>query len=285
MDKEAKLYIVATPIGNLEDISARAIAVLREVDLVAAEDTRHSAKLMQHFAITTPLTSHHDFSSDTEIQRLLDELAAGKSIALISDAGTPLISDPGYPLVAKARALGIQVLPVPGPSAVIAALSVAGIACDSFRFEGFLPAKSSQRCKRLQQLAVESSTLVFYESPHRIAASLADMASVLTDSSSRRIFIARELTKKFESHFLGSVDESIAWVQADDNNSRGEFVLVLEGAQQAGDDEKVAELRRARAVARLLLQDLSTKRAVALAAEITGVRKNALYTLMLEDED
>ena len=284
METQGTLYIVATPIGNLEDISARAIAVLKQVDLIAAEDTRHSKRLLQHFAIATPLTSYHDFSSDSEVKKLLDELDAGRSLALISDAGTPLISDPGYRLVEMARSRGISVIPVPGASAVIAALSVAGIPSDRFYFEGFLPAKSTQRCKRLAALADETSTLVFYESPHRIVACLNDMAEVIAEPNKRKVFVARELTKKFESHFLGSLLEAASWVASDENNSRGEFVLVLEGrATKLGSDIDALMLK-AIDVAELLSAEVSMKRAVALAAQLVGVRKNALYAAMLEKE-
>ena len=284
METQGTLYIVATPIGNLEDISARAIAVLKQVDLIAAEDTRHSKRLLQHFAIATPLTSYHDFSSDSEVKKLLDELDAGRSLALISDAGTPLISDPGYRLVEMARSRGISVIPVPGASAVIAALSVAGIPSDRFYFEGFLPAKSTQRCKRLAALADETSTLVFYESPHRIVACLNDMAAVIAEPNKRKVFVARELTKKFESHFLGSLLEAASWVASDENNSRGEFVLVLEGrATKLGSDIDALMLK-AIDVAELLSAEVSMKRAVALAAQLVGVRKNALYAAILEKE-
>lgn len=284
METQGTLYIVATPIGNLEDISARAIAVLKQVDLIAAEDTRHSKRLLQHFAIATPLTSYHDFSSDSEVKKLLDELGVGRSLALISDAGTPLISDPGYRLVEMARSRGISVIPVPGASAVIAALSVAGIPSDRFSFEGFLPAKSTQRCKRLAALADETSTLVFYESPHRIVACLNDMAAVIAEPNKRKVFVARELTKKFESHFLGSLLEAASWVASDENNSRGEFVLVLEGrATKLGSDIDALMLK-AIDVAELLSAEVSMKRAVALAAQLVGVRKNALYAAMLEKE-
>ena len=284
METTGTLYVVATPIGNLEDISARAIAALKQVDLIAAEDTRHSKRLLQHFAVSTPLTSYHDFSSDADVQKLLDDLSAGRSIALISDAGTPLISDPGFRLVEKARACGIAVIPVPGASAVIAALSVAGIPSDRFFFEGFLPAKSTQRCKRLAVLANESSTVVFYESPHRIAACLTDMAAVIAEPNKRKVFVARELTKKFETHFLGSLLEAVAWVASDDNNSRGEFVLVLEGRLEQPDSELDTAMEKAKEVAELLSAELSMKRAVALAAQIVGVRKNALYAVMLEKQ-
>lgn len=284
METQGTLYIVATPIGNLEDISARAIAVLKQVDLIAAEDTRHSKRLLQHFAITTPLTSYHDFSSDAEVKKLLDELDAGRSLALISDAGTPLISDPGYRLVEMARSRGISVIPVPGASAVIAALSVAGIPSDRFYFEGFLPAKSTQRCKRLAALADETSTLVFYESPHRIVACLNDMAAVIAEPDKRKVFVARELTKKFESHFLGSISEAANWVASDENNSRGEFVLVLEGRAAQLDSDIDALMLKAIDIAELLSAEVSMKRAVALAAQLVGVRKNALYAAMLEKE-
>ena len=284
METQGTLYIVATPIGNLEDISARAIAVLKQVDLIAAEDTRHSKRLLQHFAIATPLTSYHDFSSDSEVKKLLDELVIGRSLALISDAGTPLISDPGYRLVEMARSRGIAVIPVPGASAVIAALSVAGIPSDRFYFEVFLPAKSTQRCKRLAALAEETSTLVFYESPHRIIACLNDMAAVIAEPDKRKVFVARELTKKFESHFLGSVLEAASWIASDENNSRGEFVLVLEGrvAKLGADIDEL--MRKAIDTAELLSAEVSMKRAVAVAARLVGVRKNALYAAMLEKE-
>jgi len=203
---------------------------------------------------------------------------------LISDAGTPLISDPGYRLVEMARSSGISVIPVPGASAVIAALSVAGIPSDRFYFEGFLPAKSTQRCKRLAALADETSTLVFYESPHRIVACLNDMAAVIAEPNKRKVFVARELTKKFESHFLGSLLEAASWVASDENNSRGEFVLVLEGrATKLGSDIDALMLK-AIDVAELLSAEVSMKRAVALAAQLVGVRKNALYAAMLEKE-
>jgi 16S rRNA (cytidine1402-2'-O)-methyltransferase len=218
------------------------------------------------------------------VKKLLDELVIGRSLALISDAGTPLISDPGYRLVEMARSRGIAVIPVPGASAVIAALSVAGIPSDRFYFEGFLPAKSTQRCKRLAALADETSTLVFYESPHRIVACLNDMAAVIAEPDKRKVFVARELTKKFESHFLGSVLEAARWIASDENNSRGEFVLVLEGraARQGSDIDEL--MRKAIDTAELLSAEVSMKRAVAVAAQLVGVRKNALYAAMLEKE-
>jgi 16S rRNA (cytidine1402-2'-O)-methyltransferase len=283
MQTSAVLYVVATPIGNLEDITARALSVLSAVDFVAAEDTRHSKRLLAHFGIATQLLSHHEFSSDAEVRKLLGLLAEGKSLALISDAGTPLISDPGYRLVAAARDEGVEVIPVPGASALTAALSVAGIPSDSFRFEGFLPAKSAQRIKRLESLVSETPTLIFYESPHRIASCLTDLAKIVPSVQNRKLFVGRELTKKFETHFWGSPEQSLAWLESDENNQRGEFVLVLEGAREEQQNEQEQKLAKAQEIARLLAAELSMKRAVALAAEIGGVRKNALYALMLRD--
>jgi 16S rRNA (cytidine1402-2'-O)-methyltransferase len=283
MQTSAVLYVVATPIGNLEDITARALSVLSAVDFVAAEDTRHSKRLLAHFGIATPLLSHHEFSSDAEVRKLLGLLAEGKSLALISDAGTPLISDPGYRLVAAARDEGVEVIPVPGASALTAALSVAGIPSDSFRFEGFLPAKSAQRIKRLESLVSETPTLIFYESPHRIASCLTDLAKIVPSVQNRKLFVGRELTKKFETHFWGSPEQSLVWLESDENNQRGEFVLVLEGAREEQQNEQEQKLAKAQEIARLLAAELSMKRAVALAAEIGGVRKNALYALMLRD--
>jgi 16S rRNA (cytidine1402-2'-O)-methyltransferase len=285
MQTSAVLYVVATPIGNLEDITARALSVLSAVDFVAAEDTRHSKRLLAHFGIATQLLSHHEFSSDAEVRKLLGLLAEGKSLALISDAGTPLISDPGYRLVAAARDEGVEVIPVPGASALTAALSVAGIPSDSFRFEGFLPAKSAQRIKRLESLVSETPTLIFYESPHRIASCLTDLAGVVPSVQNRKLFVGRELTKKFETHFWGSPEQSLVWLESDENNQRGEFVLVLEGAREEQQNEQEQKLAKAQEIARLLAAELSMKRAVALAAEIGGVRKNALYALMLRDEE
>ena len=285
MQTSAVLYVVATPIGNLEDITARALSVLSAVDFVAAEDTRHSKRLLAHFGIATQLLSHHEFSSDAEVRKLLGLLAEGKSLALISDAGTPLISDPGYRLVAAARDEGVEVIPVPGASALTAALSVAGIPSDSFRFEGFLPAKSAQRIKRLESLVSETQTLIFYESPHRIASCLTDLAGVVPSVQNRKLFVGRELTKKFETHFWGSPEQSLVWLESDENNQRGEFVLVLEGAREEQQNEQEQKLAKAQEIARLLAAELSMKRAVALAAEIGDVRKNALYALMLRDEE
>jgi len=274
------LYVVATPIGNLEDITPRAVSLLSAVDLIAAEDTRHSKPLLDKFSISTPLRSYHDFSSDAATESIVSDLQSGKSVALISDAGTPLISDPGFRLVRCVREAGIEVIPVPGVSALIAALSVAGLPTDRFCFEGFLPAKTGARCNALQMLVDEQRTLVFYESPHRIRDTLDDMAGVF--GSERRIFIAREMTKKFETHFYGSLKESLTWYDADSNNGKGEFVVVVHGCS----DEQLQEqrLRNALPLVDELRQQMSMKAAVALASKITGVRKNALYQTVLENE-
>ena len=281
MSTQAKLFIVATPIGNLDDFSFRAIEVLKAVDLVAAEDTRHSKRLLQHYQIDTSLISYHDHSDLSETLKLIELLEAGKSIALISDAGTPLISDPGYRLVTEARSKGIPVLPIPGASALTAALSVSGLPTDRFSFEGFLPAKQVARVKRLQLLEVDSRTLVFYESPHRILVSLSDMNSVFGDS--RKAFIGRELTKKFESHFLGSLQECVHWVRSDGNNQKGEVVVVVAGNDDAKDED--LKLKQAMTIVQSLGKELSMKKAVALASEITGTRKNLLYSKALEELD
>lgn len=272
------LYVVATPIGNLDDISARALRVLREVALIAAEDTRHSLRLLQHFGIETPLQACHDHNEREQGGRLIARLQAGESVALISDAGTPLISDPGYHLVRQARAAGIRVVPVPGPSAVIAALSAAGLPSDRFIFEGFLPAKSVARRARLEGLREEPRTLIFYEAPHRLLESLEALRDTL--GAEREVVLARELTKTFETIKGMPVGELCEWVRADANQQRGECVLLVAGWQAPEGDESVsAEALR---VLDLLLVELPVKRAAALAAEITGVRKNLLYQVALQ---
>lgn len=271
------LYIVATPLGNLGDMTPRAIAVLREVDLVAAEDTRHSTPLLRHFAITTPITSLHEHNEAQRVAALLDRLEAGQSLALISDAGTPLLSDPGYLLVREARARGLRVSPVPGPSALVAALSVAGLPVDRFVFEGFLPARSGARRARLEALADESRTLAFYESPHRIRETLADMAAVL--GGEREAVLARELTKIHETVRGGALAELVELLERDPDQRRGEFVILVQGAPaQAGGDERDGELERQLAV---LLGELPLKQAVQLAVKLTGRRRNEVYRLAM----
>lgn len=274
------LYVVATPIGNLEDISARALRILDEVALIAAEDTRHSARLLQHFGITTPLAACHEHNERDEGGRFIQRLLAGDSVALISDAGTPLISDPGYHLVRQARAACVRVVPVPGACALVAALCAAGLPSDRFIFEGFLPAKRTGRRTRLEQLRQEPRTLIFYEAPHRILDCLQDMASVF--GGERVAVLGRELTKTFETLKGAPLAALEQWVAADANQQRGECVVVVAGCRAPEGEESVDG--NARRVLKLLLAELPVKRAAAVAAEITGVRKNLLYQLALQEK-
>ncbi|MCS4284929.1 16S rRNA (cytidine1402-2'-O)-methyltransferase [Pseudomonas sp. BIGb0278] len=274
------LYVVATPIGNLDDMSARALKVLADVALIAAEDTRHSMRLMQHFGINTPLAACHEHNERDEGGRFLTRLLAGDDIALVSDAGTPLISDPGYHLVRQARAAGVKVVPVPGACALIAALSAAGLPSDRFIFEGFLPAKTAGRRARLEQVKEEPRTLIFYEAPHRILECLDDMQAVF--GADRPALLGRELTKAFETLKGLPLGELHAFVAADSNQQRGECV-VLVGGWSAPEDEQAISTEAQR-VLDLLLAELPLKRAAALAAEITGVRKNLLYQAALEKQ-
>ena len=271
------LFVVATPIGNLGDMVPRALEILQSADLVCAEDTRHSGRLLQHFGIRTPLVAHHEHSSATEQERILQTLREGGTVALISDAGTPLISDPGFDLIRTARREGITVIPVPGACAAIAALSVAGMATDRFIFEGFLPAKSAARRSRLEALTTERASLVFYESPHRILDSLQDTAAVL--GGAREAFFAREMTKAYETYLFDTLDGLCDRVASDSDQRRGEIVVVVSGAGGAADEAVEREGER---VLHLLLGDLPVKRAAALAARITGDSKNRLYQLALQ---
>ena len=274
----ATLYVVATPIGNLGDMGPRAIATLAEVALIAAEDTRHSAPLLRHFGIRTPLLALHEHNERQRTEALVERLLGGESIALISDAGTPLVSDPGFPLVRAARAAGVPVVPLPGPCAAVAALSVAGIPSDRFVFEGFLPPKGAARRSRLQQLAGERRTLLFYESSHRIEEALADMEEQLGEG--REVVMARELTKLHETIHGDTLAGLRRFVAADPNQRKGEFVLVVAGAPAAaeGAGEVGVEARR---VLELLLEELPVKQAAALAARISGARRKPLYQLAL----
>ena len=244
---EAGLYVVATPIGNLQDISLRALRVLGEVDCIAAEDTRHSARLLQHYDLRTPLVALHEHNEERATPALLARIAAGESVALVSDAGTPLISDPGYRLVVAAREQGLPVFVVPGPSAVTAALSVAGLPSDRFVFEGFLPAKAAARRNRLQQLAGETRTLVLFESSHRIEAAVADLAAVF--GAQRRAVLCRELTKQFETVHGDELGRLGEWLAADPNQRKGEFVVLVAGAQPVEDEIQQAGLQLARGAA------------------------------------
>ncbi|MBA1191871.1 16S rRNA (cytidine(1402)-2'-O)-methyltransferase [Pseudomonas entomophila] len=274
------LYVVATPIGNLDDISARALKILGAVKLIAAEDTRHSVRLLQHFGIQTPLAPCHEHNERDEGSRFIARLLAGDDVALVSDAGTPLISDPGYHLVRQARAAGIAVVPVPGACALIAALSAAGLPSDRFMFEGFLPAKAVGRRARLEQVKEEPRTLIFYEAPHRILECLQDMQAVFGDE--RPAVLARELTKTFETLKGLPLAELSAFVENDSNQQRGECVVLVAGWSAPEDDQAVST--QALRVLDLLLAEMPLKRAAALAAEITGVRKNLLYQAALEKQ-
>jgi 16S rRNA (cytidine1402-2'-O)-methyltransferase len=273
----AILYVVSTPIGNLQDLTPRAIETLNRVDLIAAEDTRHSGRLMQHFAISTPMVALHDHNERQRAQSLVQKLAEGQSIALISDAGTPLISDPGYHLVSAVRDAGYQVVPVVGPCALIAGLSVSGLATDRFSFYGFLPAKSSGRRQQLQQLERVTHTQVFYESPHRIVATVDDIVAVM--GANRRLVLARELTKTFETVYGAKASEVQAWLAADHNQQKGEFVVLLEGAEPQQLQEIGPEEER---MLTLLLAELPIKKAAAITASMTGHKKKALYDRALE---
>ena len=274
--KPGTLYVVATPIGNLDDITTRALDTLREVDLIAAEDTRHSKRLLNHFRIDTPLLSLHEHNERARIPRLIDELRSGKAIALITDAGTPLISDPGFVLVRSLHEQGLSVTPVPGPSSILAALSVAGLPTDRFAFEGFLPAKPGARLSHLATLKQETRTLIFLESSHRIQDSLAAMAEVF--GGERRAVVARELTKVFEEIHGDTLSGLCQWLAADDNRGKGEFVVMIHGAPTVSGQAIDPETERLLAV---LLEELPVKRAAAVATKVTGIKKNTLYQMAL----
>lgn len=273
------LYVVATPIGNLGDMVPRAIETLQTVDLIAAEDTRHSARLLAHFDIKTQCVAYHDHSDNDRTQSLVNRLLAGDSIALISDAGTPLVSDPGYRLVRGARQAGIRVVPIPGACAMVAALSAAGLASDRFAFEGFLPAKQVGRLSALQAVADDTRTLIFYEAPHRIVETLEDMCQVFGDA--REIVMAREITKTFETIYGDAAKNLCEWVKADSNQQRGEIVLIVQGAPKREEQGITAEQER---IMRVLLDELPVKQAAAIGAKITGLKKNYLYQWALEQE-
>jgi 16S rRNA (cytidine1402-2'-O)-methyltransferase len=265
------LFVVATPIGNLGDLSPRAQDTLRAVAAICAEDTRHTRQLLSHFGIERPLLALHEHNEGEVAEKLVVRLQAGDSLALVSDAGTPLISDPGYRLVRAARAAGIRVSPIPGACAAIAALSVAGLASDRFVFEGFLPAKGAARRARLQELAAETRTLVFYESAHRIDDALEDLRTVF--GGTRRAVLARELSKLFETVRDGSLDELAAFVAGDANQRKGEFVLLIAGDDDA-DARRIAEGRRLYAK---LGEHLPPSTAARIAAELSGASRKALY--------
>ncbi len=273
----AVLYIVATPIGNLEDISLRALKVLAAVDLIAAEDTRHTRILLRHHAIDTQLIAFHEHNEDKAAPRLVDKLTDGTTIALVSDAGTPLLSDPGYRLVSLAAKAGIAISTVPGPSAITAALSVSGLATDRFIFEGFLPSRQSARIKLLESIRDEQRTIVLFESSHRVMASLQDMETVL--GSEREAAICREMTKQFETVLRGSLRDLRQQLELDPNQRKGEFVIVLSG----GGNDYPAAFLKALEMGRSLKPYLSVSQAARVAARVCGVSRRELYDHMSKD--
>ncbi len=306
----ACLYIVATPIGNLTDMTPHAIDVLKQVAIIACEDTRTSGKLLSHFGIDTKasktdeakssethhatssveddetttkqkghnkLWAYHEHNSAIQTPKIIEMIEQGHSVALISDAGTPLVSDPGYQLVQAAHEAGVTVSPIVGASAAIGALSVAGLPSDRFSFIGFLPAKTHGRQKQLNDLIARTETLIFYEAPHRIVASLEDMATIF--GADRAVTFCRELTKTFETVHKSTLGELVEFVKADDNQQRGEIVVVVAGVGVAKDTDDISTHDK---LLQRLLKDLSVKKAAALASDITGVKKNALYQRLLE---
>ena len=272
------LYLVATPIGNLDDITRRAVSVLQGVDIIAAEDTRHSQRLLSALSISTRLVAYHEHNEDAMAETIIRHLRDGKSVALISDAGTPLVSDPGYRLVSRIHDEQLDLVPVPGPCAAIAALSVSGLPTDRFSFEGFPPSKTAARLRFLQQRALYTQTMVFYESCHRIEGMLDDMLQVF--GGERRVCYCRELTKTFETVRRAALADIAAWVHADEDQRKGEIVVVVEGdTRQHGDDERVDEYLV------VMMKSLPVKQAVALVAELTGENKNYIYKRALELKD
>ncbi len=272
------LYIVPTPIGNLGDITQRAIEVLSRVDVIAAEDTRHTGRLLSHFNIPTKTYALHDHNEQQKAQVLVDRLLQGQSIALVSDAGTPLISDPGYHLVNKCRQAGVKVVPLPGACAFVTALSASGLPSDRFSFEGFLPAKSKGRQDKFREIERAERTCIFYESPHRIMDSLQDMLTVL--GPERIVVLARELTKTFETIQGMPLGDLIPWIEEDDNRKRGEMVLLIHGYREDVKDEIPAEALR---LLTLLVAELPLKKAAAIVAETHGLKKNILYKWGLDN--
>ena len=272
---DSGLYVVATPIGNFGDMSQRAVEVLRSADLIAAEDTRHSQRLLQHYSIDTPCMAYHDHSDERALVRISRCLADGGSVALVSDAGTPLISDPGYRLVRQVQELGHLVRPVPGACAAVAALSASGLPTDRFLFEGFLPARAGSRANRLAELAGETVTLIFYEAPHRVRECLEDLVTAF--GGEREAVLAREITKTFETIRRGSLLELAQFVAADSNQEKGEIVLLVAGRAKSGQQLSPAMAT----LLQRLAEELPAKRAAALVAEHTGLRKKQLYDYLL----
>ncbi len=272
------LYIVPTPIGNLGDITQRGLDVLSSVDLIAAEDTRHTGKLLSHFNIQTRTFALHDHNEQDKAHRLVEMLLAGQSIALVSDAGTPLISDPGYHLVSQCRQAGVKVVPLPGACAVTTALCASGLPSDRFSFEGFLPPKTKARKDKIQEIATDGRTCIFYESPHRIIDALNDMLDVL--GPDRQVVLARELTKTFETIQGLPLGELVEWIAEDENRRKGEMVLLVHGYREEVSDELPPEATRALSI---LVASLPLKKAAAAVAEIYSLKKNALYKWGLDN--
>ncbi|HLT13525.1 MAG TPA: 16S rRNA (cytidine(1402)-2'-O)-methyltransferase [Marinobacter sp.] len=266
------LYVVATPIGNLDDLSERARQVLAGADLVAAEDTRHSGRLLQHLGLSKPMLALHDHNERGRVSRVLEALSAGQTVALVSDAGTPLISDPGYIVVREARAAGFKVSPIPGACALVAGLSAAGLPTDQFLFAGFLPAKRAGRKSTLESFRRQSATLVFYESPHRITDLMEDVVDVF--GAERECVLGRELTKTFETFYSGAAAEVLAELQADPHGSRGEFVVMVRGAADVPSAEASVDADKLLA---LLVKELPVKTAAKIVADVSGLSKNDLY--------
>jgi 16S rRNA (cytidine1402-2'-O)-methyltransferase len=273
------LYIVATPIGNLDDITLRAINTLKKVDLIAAEDTRHSGLLLQHLSIKAKLFALHDHNEQEKSAVLIEKLKAGLSIALISDAGTPLINDPGYHLVKACRENNINVVPIPGACAAITALSVAGLPSDRFSYEGFLPSKTKARQDHLSALLNEPRTMIFYESTHRLLDTLQDMQAIW--GGDKHIVLAKELTKTWETIVNYPIKDLISWLQDDSNRQKGEFVLIAEGYHKTDDTIDAKAIN----TLKILLKELPLKKAAAITAEIYGLKKNQLYQLGLTFEN
>ena len=267
------LYIVATPIGNLQDITQRALETFAQVDLIAAEDTRHSGLLLSHYGIKKPFFALHDHNEQEKAHILVEKLKQGSNIALISDAGTPLISDPGFHLVRQCREVGIRVVPLPGACAAITALCASGIASDRFCFEGFLPAKSKARKDKLENIAEEDRTLIFYESTHRILDTLEDMQAVLGEE--RYIVLAREMTKTWETITGNTIKNLREWLLEDPNRTKGEMVLIVEGKPKSENNEEISP--QAVKALELITEELPLKKAAAIVAELYGYKKNALY--------
>ncbi|PRM16648.1 Ribosomal RNA small subunit methyltransferase I [Haemophilus influenzae] len=267
------LYIVATPIGNLQDITQRALETFVQVDLIAAEDTRHSGLLLSHYGIKKPFFALHDHNEQEKAHILVEKLKQGSNIALISDAGTPLISDPGFHLVRQCREAGIRVVPLPGACAAITALCASGIASDRFCFEGFLPAKSKARKDKLENIAEEDRTLIFYESTHRILDTLEDMQSVLGEE--RYMVLAREMTKTWETITGNTIKNLREWLLEDPNRTKGEMVLIVEGKPKSDNNNEISP--QAVKALELIAEELPLKKAAAIVAELYGYKKNALY--------